>query len=250
MPSENHSDRRILAQALAPGKDCPPIERFEACVEGGAIPPDLAGHLESCAYCRTELELWRSFHTPPRDEAEAEAVRLIAERLQNPRMPLPMSVEPWWRRILHTRWSGLSWLGPAAVAAAALLIVVAVGIQWRHGVGPHLYIPDQPEPEVLRSGSIKVISPSGDTRAIPDQVQWERVAGAAQYRVGVLEVDHTELWTATTPQTRLDLPASVKAKIVPAKTILVQVVAFDSTGRKLAESEFVRFRLLQTIYNR
>jgi hypothetical protein len=249
MPSDPGSERKIFAQALAPGKDCPPIERLEVCIEGGAIPPDLAEHLESCTYCRTELDLLRSFYAPPRDEAEAEAVRLIADRLENPRLSLPVTVEPWWKRVLDARWLGSNWLRPAVVAAAGMLIFVAAGIQWRHSVGPHLSIPNQPEQEILRSGSIKITSPSGDIRAIPDQIRWDQVAGAAQYRVGVLEVDHSELWTATTPQTRLDLPASVKAKVVPAKTILVQVAAFDSTGRKLAESEFVRFRLLQTIYN-
>jgi hypothetical protein len=245
MPSDRESERKILARALAPGKECPPIERFEVCIEGDTIPPDLARHLESCAYCRAEVDLLRSFFSPPRDEAEAEAVRLISERLYSPRVLVPERSGPWWKRVFQARW-----LSPAVVTAAGLLIAVAVGVQWRQSAGPHLYAPNRPEQDVLRSGNIKVISPFGDIRTMPDQIQWEQVPGAAQYRVSILEVDHTELWTAATPQNRLEVPAPVKTKIVPAKTILVQIVAFDESNRKLAESDFVRFRLLQNVHNR
>jgi hypothetical protein len=244
MPFDPRSERRIIAQALVPGKDCPSIEKFEVCIDGNAIPGDLARHLESCAYCRTELDLLRSFHTPPRNEAEAEAVQLITERLRSPRLPVPRSVEPWWRRAFQMRW-----LSPAVVAVAGMLIAAAVGIQWRHSLEPHLFVPAHPEQDVLRSGTIKVISPSGDIPSVPDKIRWEQTPEAKQYRVSILEVDHTELWFASTAQSSIDLPASVQTRIVPAKTILVHLAAFDSSGRKLAESDFVRFRLLQTVYS-
>ena len=51
---------------------------------------------------------------------------------------------------------------------------------------------------------------------------------------------------AATP--RIDLPASVEDLIVPAKTLLVQIAAFDATGNKVAESEIIRFRLSQNVY--
>jgi hypothetical protein len=250
MPSDPDAERRILARALAPGKDCPPIEKFEVCIEGDAVPAELAHHLESCAYCRTELELLRSFYAPPRDAAEAEAVRVIAARLQSPRQPAREKAEPWWARVFQARWWSLNHLSPALMAAACVLIAVAAGLQWRNSTGHHLYVTEHPDQDVLRSGAIKILSPSGDLNAIPDQVQWEQAPGAAQYRVSILEVDHNPLWAESTRLNQVELPASVKSKIVPAKTILVQVVAFDRSGGKLAESDFVRFRLLQSIHNR
>jgi hypothetical protein len=64
----------------------------------------------------------------------------------------------------------------------------------------------------------------------------------------MMEVDRAELWNSQTATSRIDLPGSVEALIVPAKTLLVQVAAFDAAGSKIAESEPVRFRLLQNLY--
>ncbi|HEY3838473.1 MAG TPA: hypothetical protein VGL72_17960 [Bryobacteraceae bacterium] len=251
MASDPEVERRTLARALAPGKDCPPIEKLEVCIESDTAPADLAHHLESCAYCRTELELMRSFYAPPRDEAEAEIVRAIAERLHSPRQPAREERQAWWKTVFHARWWSLNGLSPALMGAACILIAVAAGLQWRNSNRQHLFhVTNPPDQEILRSGAINILSPSGDVKAIPDRIQWEAAPGAAQYRVSILEVDHNPLWSASTPLNQLELPASVKAQIVPAKTILVQVVAFDSSNQKLAESDFVRFRLLQTIHNR
>jgi hypothetical protein len=246
MASERPSEREILRKALAPAGDCPPIERLEACLDANAAPQDLMRHLESCGYCRTELDLLRSFHAGPRDAAEVEAVNLVAECLRTPRLPLGEGVsDPWWKRIFQTRW-----LSPALVVAASLLIAVAVGVQWRRTSIPYLHVPSQPDQEVLRSGTVKIVAPAGDIRVPPTLIQWQPVPDAAQYRVSLLEVDRTEIWSASTTEIQLDIPASEKAKILPAKTLLLQVVAFDSSGRKLAESQLVAFRLLQSIYVR
>jgi hypothetical protein len=244
MAPNGKSEREILAQALAPGKDCPPIERLEAGVDADAVPQDLAKHLESCAYCRTELALMRSFYTAtPHDTEEAAAVALVNARLTSPRIAVASTAEPWWKTMLQVRW-----LSPAAVVAAGMLVAVAVGVQWRNSSAPHLHGPSQPEQDVLRSGALNVIAPSGDVTAVPSQIQWQVVQHAAGYQVQLLEVDHTELWQAISLDGKIELPAQVKSKIVPAKTILVHVTALDSAGRKLAESEFVRFRLLQEVY--
>jgi hypothetical protein len=203
-------------------------------------------HLESCGYCRTELDLLRSFHAGPRDAAEAEAVRLVTDRLRTPRLPLGEDAsDPWWRRIFQ-----MPRLSPALVVAASLLIAVAVGVQWRRGSAPYLHVPSQPGQEVLRSGTVRIVTPAGDIKVRPTMIQWQPVQDAIRYRVSLLEVDHTEIWRASTTASQLDIPASEEAKIVPAKTLLLQVVAFDSSGRKLAESQFVAFRLLQSIYAR
>jgi hypothetical protein len=63
-----------------------------------------------------------------------------------------------------------------------------------------------------------------------------------------MEVDRADLWSTDATSPRIGLPASVETLIVPWKTLLVQVAAFDASGHKIAESETTRFRLLQNVY--
>lgn len=242
MNSEPLPEREILRQALTPGGDCPSVQRLEKCLEA-APPPDLSRHLESCAHCRAELELLRTFYAPPRPE-EAEAVRQVAGRLQTPREHMGTPLRPH-RSLLQFRW-----LSGAVMAAAALLLVTALGLQLRHRSAPRLAATNSPEDNVFRSGRLAVVAPAGDLSSAPEQIQWQSVAGAAQYRVRLLEVDHAPLWTDSTSQVQLAIPAAVRAEIVPSKPLFVEVTAFDSAGHKLAESELVRFRVLRKVDNR
>src|SRR5579872_1773680 len=160
MASKSSSGPTLRA-ALSPGKDCLPIEKLEKCLDPVAVPRDLSRHLESCAYCRTELDLLRAFHRDPLAD-EAEAVRMVAERL---RAPQPTRVAPsgaWWKGLFEVRW-----LSPVAIAMAGMLIAVAVGLQLRHGAAPQLHAPNPQEQEVMRSGSVVGISPSGDLPTLP-----------------------------------------------------------------------------------
>lgn len=239
MPADNPSERDLLRESLAPGRDCIPVEKLEACLD--SIPADLAAHLGSCAHCQCELSLLRSFMREP-DGEEAAAVQAVAKRLRVPEVgPTPL---PWWKGLLQLRW-----FSPAAVAAAAMLIAVAAGLEWRHSGAPRLTVPNQPEAEVLRSGSISGIAPEGDLTEVPSRIRWQPVAGAARYQVQLLEVDHTELWSTVIAESQVEIPPAVQAKIVPAKTLLLQVTALNGAGAKLAESGFIRFRLLQKVYS-
>ena len=246
--SPSSSERDVLRQALTAGSDCPPIEKLELLLEA-APPPDLARHVESCPHCRTELDLLRVFRTAPRDEGETDAVRRIAARLQSPIPEVaharPDVREPWWKAIFATRW-----LSPVAIAAACALIAIAVGIQVRHGSAPGLSTPGAAESEVLRSGSFNVIAPLGDTAEVPQTIRWQAVPDAVRYEVRLLEVDRHELWKTTTTLPQAEIPTPLQAAIVPAKTLLLRVTAFDGSGRKLAESEPAKFRLLQKVYKR
>lgn len=240
--ADEPAGRDLIRNAMGPGRDCMPVEMLEQCVDPASIPPDLAGHLDSCAYCRAELELLRSFLRAPNSD-EAKAVRMITKRMQLPgsaAKPAPFS---WWKGLFHIRW-----LSPAAVAMAGVLFAVAVGLEWRHGTEPRINVPNQPETEVLRSGSISVIAPLGDLTEVPNRIAWQPVSGAAQYQVRLLEVDRTQLWNTSTSATEAEIPAAIRSKVVPAKTLLIQVSAMDHSNRKLAESDFVRFRLLQNVY--
>src|SRR5207302_8433018 len=135
-------------------------------------------------------ELLRSFDRAPGPE-EAEAVREVVERLRLSR-PMLAAPDPWWRRLLRMRW-----LSPAAVAMAGILIAIAVGVEWRRNGAPQLRAPNQAEEEILRSGSIQMTSPAGDLRTVPTRIAWQPTPSAAQYRVSLLEVDHSEIWNAS-----------------------------------------------------
>jgi hypothetical protein len=246
MPNKEPAEKQILQFALGPGGDCLPIEQLEEFVIEGSTPlAPRAEHVQRCTYCQTQVQLLREFHGGTPRDSETEAVRLIASRLrtrsneifQAERAPVEVR-EPWWRAF----WRG-AWLIPAALALASILIVVALSLQMRN-VPPGLR-PPQPDREVLRSNAISVIAPSGDIREAPSEIRWQAAPNAVRYEARLLEVDGVELWKAETAESRIELPAAVRARVVPAKTLLCQVSAFDASGHRVAQSETVHFRLLQ-----
>jgi hypothetical protein len=246
MPSEGPPETEILQAALGPGDDCLSAEQLEMFVIEGSPPlAPLAQHVQSCAYCRTQIELLEQFNAGAAGEIETEAVRLITawlrsrsdEIFQPARTHIEAS-EPWWRAFWRTRW-----LGPAALGLAGILVAVALSVQMRDAP-PGLRAP-RPEQEVLRSNAISVMAPSEDIEHAPSEIRWQVLHDAVRYEARLLEVDGTELWKAETPETRIALPEPVRARVVPAKTLLCQVLAFDASGHQIGQSEPVRFRLLQ-----
>jgi hypothetical protein len=243
------TERELFRRMLDAGRDCPPIETLERLLAPDA-PRDLVEHLESCSYCRTEVELLRTFYAEPRNEAESEAIRTITERLR--RMPPfvvatapAQSTEPWWRWLFQTRW-----LSPAAMAMAGVLIAVAVGVEWRQSGRPEIHAPNPQGQGALRSGSFEVIFPTGDLREVPTAIRWQPATGAMRYEVRLLEVDRHEVWKTTAADPQADIPAQVQALILPAKTLVLEITALDAAGREVARSEPARFRLLQKVYTR
>ena len=245
--SGNPLEREILRQSLAAGMDCPPIEKLESLLGQDASSVELARHVETCAHCLTELNLLRSFQTEPRDQEEADAVRLIESRLRpvlDGRAPQE-APRRWWTQLFTVRW-----LSPVAIAAACALIAIAIGLQLKHEPAPTLTAFNSTGGEVLRSGAVSLIAPLGDVTEVPTTVRWQPVPDAVQYEVRLLEVDHHQLWKAGVSLPEANLPRQVQSSIVPAKTLLLQVTAMDSSGRKVAESALSSFRLLQKVYTR
>jgi hypothetical protein len=239
-------EKQILQAALGPGDQCLPLEQLEKFVMEGSIPPmPLTAHVESCRYCQAQVQLLREFQTGASRETETEAVRLISSRLrarsheifQAAKAPVEAR-EPWWRIFWR-----VPWLSPAALGLAGILIVVAVGLQLRNG--PPGLRPPRPGEEVLRSNAISIIAPSGDIQQAPGEIRWQAAPNAVRYVARLLEIDRVELWKGETSENRIELPAAVRTRVVPAKTLLCEVSAFDASGRLVARSGTVRFRLLQ-----
>ncbi len=223
---------------------CPPPEALERLVKGSD--PTLSAHIASCGYCRTELELMRSFELADVPAEDRRAVQEIAGRLAQQQVsgfrPAAPPRRAWWRL-------GGTWLRPAVLSAAGILVVVAIALELRHGAPPALR-GVAGGTQVYRSQSLAVLSPSGDLQSVPRELRWEPVASAVTYRVRILEVDGNELWSAATADTAIALPPAVQARFVPAKTLLVNVTALDGHQQKLAESDNVRMRILQNLYPR
>ena len=246
MASEGSPENEILRAALGPGDDCLSAEQLEMFVIEGSPPPaPLAQHVQSCAYCKTQVQLLGQFNAGASGQTEMDAVRLITAQLRARSdeifQPVTTHVgagEPWWRAFWRTRW-----FGPAALGLAGILAAVALSVQMRNAP-PGLRAP-RPEQEVLRSNAISVLAPSGEIQHAPTEIRWQAVHDAVRYEARLLEVDGTELWKAETATARIELPEPVRALIVPAKTLFSQVSAFDASGHQIGQSEPVRFRLLQ-----
>jgi hypothetical protein len=240
-------DDELFAAALSGAKDCPPLEDLERLLNEGA-PGPLKLHVDGCPYCQTELQMLRAFTSSEVAEHERAAVSSIAAQLKSrsseiirPRTAVEER-QSWWKLILAMRW-----MTPAAATVAIVLLVAGAAFELRHGRQPLLNTRIG-STEVLRSSSVAILSPVGDLREKPTEIRWEATPNAARYQVRIMEVDRAELWSGETTGARIDIPTKVETLIVPSKTLLVQVGAFDVVGRKIGESEPVRFRFLQKVY--
>jgi hypothetical protein len=239
------TEQEALRAALGPGTDCPPIEDLERLTSEQPPAPNVARHLESCSYCRTELQMLHAFQAGETGPASKEVER-VTELLQARAKKIvrqanaPQAPAPWWRTVFSARR-----MAQASFAMAAILVAAVVVMQFRPTKDRPNPDTTQSGPEILRSGGFAVLSPVGDLQAPPGEIRWEKVPKAASYRVRLLEVDGNELWKAETAADHIDLPSAIRSRIVPAKTLFCEVSALDASGNKIGETGRVRFRLLQ-----
>ncbi len=243
MPSENSSPREFFRRALQRTPECPPIETLERVIDHPDADPRLAAHVQSCAYCGAEVEMLQTFCAADVPAEDSWAVENITERLGR----RPVAVVP---ATAPRRWFQMPWLRPLALSSAAIMALVAIGLQFRGGGPPALGTTPSGGSEVLRGTTVTVTAPGGDLAKAPEDVRWEAAPTAIRYRVRLLEVDGHELWSAETAETAIPIPAEVRSLIVPSKTLLVDVTALDARGQKIADSGNIRFRFLQNFYSR
>jgi hypothetical protein len=205
----------------------------------------LAKHLQTCTYCQTELHLLKKFLAEdavaqaPAAANAAEQLRKRSKQIFRQAFPAPEPA-PWWKSAFTVKR-----MAQAALAMAAVLLVAAAIVFLRSApFQPQLEAKNQTGQEVLRSGSFALLSPAGDLQERPKEMAWEKVPQASSYQIRVLAVDGSEIWNATTAETRIELPAAVREQIVPAKTLLVEVTAFDSSGALVGTTGQARFRVL------
>lgn len=213
----------------------------------GEVSVGAAEHVRSCPYCQTELHLLRTFESEEASQASSEARKVDALLRKRSKEIIRQSVPaetrvPWWKAAFTMRS-----LAQASLAVALIFAVTGLVIHFRSTNQPTSIAQNETSTEVFRSGGFNVISPTGDLRERPEEVQWEKVLNATRYQVRLLEVDGNELWKAETATDHIDLPSSIRARIVPAKTLFLEITAFDAGGSKVGDTGQVRFRLLQPV---
>ncbi len=213
MTSDREKERRQWKAALAPTEDCLTIEELSRHASGS--PSDSAKsrtslHLAGCVRCQTELAMLREFElATPRPE-ELAAVSWIAAELK--------------RRSNQ--------IGHAAPESAP-----------SRPISPALVSDGATGRTMFRSQGVVALAPKGDLVDRPTEFHWQPLPGADHYSVKLMEVDRVELWQGLSTEPKVMLPAEVREKIVPGKTLLWQVTALDSNRQPVAVSQVERFRI-------
>lgn len=213
------------------GGDCLTPAELEAFLEGRL--PAAHAHIDTCPACEHELTSLREFLAAKESPAEERDLAWIQARLRT-NSPAP------------ARRGWFAWLRSApiprfAFTCAAVLLVIAGGLQLRHMAGPSL---DDSRSVTVRSAQIRLLGPSGDLQTAPSEFRWEPLPQSATYEVVLAEVDGATVWTGRTNQSKLNAPESIQQQMLPRKTMLWRVRALDEQGVVIAESSMERIRLL------
>jgi len=250
MSTKRSEEQEILRAAFGPGPECLSIEELEQVLTGGISASTAVGkHVRSCSYCQTEMQMLQRFGPAGEGQAGPEVQQIVSQLQANPQRIFPKPAQtsrsvPWWERAFTMRRFAQASLGMAAV-----LLVTAAVLRLHTGKSPSVEALNHSDHEVFRSGSFDLVEPVGDLQQPPKEIRWKKVDEAVSYQVRLLEVDGSEMWKAETKEDHVDLPAPVRARIVPAKTLFCEVDAFNSSETKVSGTGLVRFRLAQNARN-
>jgi hypothetical protein len=235
-------NRATINVALKTTPECLTPEELEKLADGRS---ENHPHLSGCARCQAQLALLKSFESSEPLPDEGAAVAWISARLERqldqikrPGGSMAGATSrgtPWF-----TKWFGTGSRRLVPVMALALIAVCGALFIYRPKE-PDLRADAGEGPAIYRSQQVEVIAPVGDLRSAPDRLQWKAVAGAAEYKVSLMEVDEVALWTTETRDVNLTIPAATRAKILPGKPLLWRVTALDNQGRVIATSQAQRF---------
>jgi putative zinc finger protein len=241
-------EREFLNRTLRPGPDCLTVDEIGRYADGaldGTEHARAATHIAHCVTCASELALLQSFASTDVRPDEKEIVDRAVTEIRR-REPV-MSREPVTIGATHREQSSAGFwpFGRLirAMSMAVVLLIAAASYYLLNPSSPRLPVSVDSGGEVTRSLAVAVRGPVGDQVAVPERLEWQSVTGAVRYEVRVMEVDRRELWSARVTGTEVPIPEAVRARILPAKTLLWQVTALDQTGRPIAESGVERFRL-------
>lgn len=223
--------------AVSMTPECPPLAELLGTVNSDAA---LSSHVAQCPHCQAELALASKMDEP----GDAAAVGHIAKRLSRVnwaeagRTGVIATPESLWSRLTRPRI-----LAPAALCFASLLVLVAVVQVNRPQGGTDWQAPREEAiaSQHQRSQQVRGLAPLGQVPSVPDLLRWEKVSGAKEYRVRLMEVDHRDVWQGRVAEESAALPAEAARKILPGKRMLWDVTAFDDHGKEIADSGSMEF---------
>lgn len=242
--ADNDHDLSTWKAAVSPTDDCLSMQQLERCA-ASEVPLDAktADHLSKCAHCQTELAMLKSFESATPAANEGAAVSWIVAQLGRKSEKSAFSFG-----------GKLAWLRRGFMKSPQLIAVMAVAVVAIFSGS--LYIFDHSAepplskgihgPDVMRSGAIRLIEPSGDVSQKPAEFKWEAYAGASSYSVEIREVNNEVVWAGKAESNFVVVGPQGKAAIPFGKQLLWKVTALDSAGNPLADSSRGSFRVLKT----
>ena len=233
----------VIRLALQPGVNCLQLDVLGHYADALLSPVEHAAaarHLDACVACRAEHSLLRSFTSAGISAEERRPVRAIVRELR--RRERLLFDGPSASRIAtcHVLRSSSRRI---ALALAVVLLAVAGGHEFSTSSPPDLAARGSAGGGASRSLAVELVAPRGDQPAVPSRLEWRPLNGAVRYRARLIEVDRHELWSIETSATAVELPPPVRALVVPAKTLVWHVTAYDAVHAPIGESPRERFRL-------
>lgn len=125
----------------------------------------------------------------------------------------------------------------AGAAAALLVAVLTVTPVFRHA-SPEFVLNGE---DTVRGSSLTLISPVIDIGSVPAFFEWKALGTDVEYQVSIY--NGKLLWKTTTRDSRLSLPADVKALMTAGTKCSWQVKAFSPQGTLIAVSSRVQFTI-------
>jgi len=232
---DSEREGSILRNALGRAPACPPTEILAV----AGTSSEVRRHLDSCARCRAEIALLHQFESGEPSAEEAESLRWIeAELAQRDVIPqVPAEKAPVARPTRRFGgWRVLGWAASLAVVIAAFVYQRPLDEIRPRGSG-------QP---VWRSMRFSAISPAGDLTTAPSVLSWEAVPGAASYRVRLMEMDGTVIWSVSVSATSVEIPRKIQSVIVPGRTFTWDVSAWSKIVEKIGASDLQTVHILSS----
>src|SRR5215471_15941219 len=239
------AERDLLKTTLAAGPECLSPQQLEAMAteERPAQP-----HLAQCPRCQAELALLKSFMTSEPLPDEGASVAWISAHLQRQRESIKgaghssaragLRIQTGWLADLFRR-PTIRWAVPMTAAVAAIVVLGITVLQ--RSKAPELQADLGQQPAIYRSQEVQLVSPMGEVAEVPQELRWQSVAGAGTYKVALMEIDYSPVWTGETKETSISIPARIRGKMLPGKPILWQITALDNQGQALATSQVQKF---------
>jgi hypothetical protein len=142
----------------------------------------------------------------------------------------------WYNKVLASI-SPKQWALTAASAALVLIIALGIIPHFKSST-PQFTIDD----DLVRSGSIKLISPIIEVADLPSEFRWQKAGEDLKYRIYLY--DKELLWTGTTELTSLEIPVNIRNLLKSGVTYSWQVKAFSSEGTLVYVSKRTEFSII------